>query len=113
MIGIDIVKIERISRLHAKFGVKFAQKFLSEKERHLATSDATMAGFWAAKEAVSKALGSGIGRECGFLDIKIHKSSTGAPRAKLAKSLRKKIKRKIHLSITHDGGFAVAVAVLS
>lgn len=61
MIGIDIVKIDRISRLKARHGELFLKRFLSDSEIALAKNDATLAGFWAAKEAASKALGE-IGR---------------------------------------------------
>ena len=110
MIGIDIVRIERIKRMFERFGVKAYARFLNEEEILLATSATTAAGFWAAKEAASKAIGTGIGSVCGFHDIKISKTKLGAPQLKYKKKIRKKfhIKRS-YLSITHDGGFAIAV----
>lgn len=75
MIGIDIVKIDRISRLKARHGELFLKRFLSDSEIALAKNDATLAGFWAAKEAASKALGVGISKECGFLDIELSKDA--------------------------------------
>jgi len=75
---------------------------------------ASIAGFWAAKEAISKALGCGIGRELSFHDIIIAKDPRGAPTFSLSKEAQKihKIKES-SLSISHDGGFAIAVAVIS
>lgn len=110
MIGIDIVKIERIQKLKERFGSKALEKFLHVEEIDLATSISTIAGFYATKEAVSKALGVGISSECSFFDIKIHKSEQGAPYF----TLSKKIIEKFHitdtaLSITHDGEYAIAV----
>lgn len=110
MIGIDIASIQRIEKMYEKFGVKAYARFLDEEEIALVKSSSTAAGFWAAKEAASKALGTGIGKECSFHDIKIKKNKMGAPKLKYSKQIRKKYKiKKSHLSITHDEGVAVAV----
>ena len=112
MIGIDIVVISRIEKMIERFGEKALKKFLNEDEILLVKSPSTAAGFWAAKEAASKALGTGIGSVCSFHDIKISKSNKNAPSLKYKKRLRKKFKIKnTSLSITHDGGFAIAVVV--
>ncbi len=111
MIGIDIVKIERIEKLIKKYPDKALKRFLYEEEITLVKSVETAAGFYAAKEAVAKALGTGIGHACSFYDIKIHKDRNGAPYFTLNKHLVEKFSIKASaLSITHDGGFAVAVA---
>jgi len=113
MIGIDIVVISRIEKMIEKFGEKALAKFLDKEEIALIRSSATAAGFWAAKEAASKAIGTGIGGSCGFHDIKISKDKKNAPKIKYKKSIRKKLKiKKSSLSITHDGGFAIAVVAL-
>ena len=112
MIGIDITVISRIEKMIDKFGNKALKKFLSNKEILLVKSPSSIAGFWAAKEAASKAIGTGIGKNCTFKDIKISKSKTGQPKLKYKKHLRKKFKiNKSSLSITHDGGFSIAVVV--
>ena len=112
MIGIDIASVDRIKRMYEKFGIKAYQKFLNPKEIELVKKPETAAGFWAAKEAASKAIGTGIGSSCGFHDIKISKSSLGAPLIKYKKRVRKAFGIKdSHLSITHDAGFVVAVVV--
>lgn len=112
MIGIDIVSVDRIKKMHEKFGDKFYDRFLSEDEKVLVKKVETAAGFWAAKEAASKAIGVGIGEICSFYDIKIKKDKNNAPKIKYSKLLRKKFKiEKSHLSITHDGGFAIAVVI--
>jgi holo-[acyl-carrier protein] synthase len=113
MIGIDIVSIQRIEKLMEKFPQKALERFLNEEEIQLVKSPQTAAGFWAAKEATSKALGCGIGKTCGFHDIIISKTKKNAPKIKLAKKLKKKFNiKKISVSITHDGGFAVAAVIL-
>ena len=112
MIGIDIVVINRIDKMIKKFGDKALKRFLSKDEIKLVKNSSTIAGFWAAKEAGSKAIGTGIGKKCSFHDIKISKSSTGQPQIKYKKKIRKQFKiKKSSLSITHDGGFAIAVVV--
>ena len=113
-IGTDIVNIARIERSIAKFGNTFKEKFLSPEEIVLAKKVETIAGFWAAKEAVSKALGCGISGDLGFHDIIISKNHRGAPQFHLSPHTQKIHHiRKSSLSISHDGGFAIAVVALS
>lgn len=113
MIGIDLVKIERIRRFTERFGDKALCKFLSDEEIKLAKTTNTIAGFWAAKEAVSKALGLGISQECSFFDIKIFKDRKNRPYFKLSKRLIENFKvTELNLSITHDSGFAIAIAYI-
>jgi holo-[acyl-carrier protein] synthase len=113
MVGIDITLIDRIQKMYDKFGQKALSKFLSSKEIRLTNNKInTIAGFWAAKEAAAKAIGTGIGKDCSFHDIKIKKLTSGQPLIKYKKEIRKKYKIKnSNLSITHDGNFAIAVVV--
>jgi len=112
MIGIDIVSIKRFEKFLDK---KTAlQKYLSDEEILLITSPSTAAGFFAAKEAISKALGTGIGEKCSFKDIKIHKDSKGAPFYTLSSHIIEEFEIiETSLSISHDGGFAIAVASIN
>ena len=113
MIGIDIVVISRIERMIEKFGDKALKRFLNDDELRLVKAPSTAAGFWAAKEAASKAIGTGIGSQCSFHDIKITKTKRNAPKIKYKKRLRRKFKiQNSSLSITHDGGFAIAVVAI-
>ena len=113
MIGIDIIKTERMQKLMDKFPQKGLQKFLSDEEIALVKSHKTAAGFWAAKEAFSKAIGTGIGKECSFKDIKIYKTQKGAPQLALAKHLVEKFSiTDASLSITHDGEYAICVVAI-
>ncbi|CZE47333.1 holo-ACP synthase [Campylobacter geochelonis] len=113
MLGIDIVQISRISNLKEKFGDKFLTRFLCENEIKLAKTDASLAGFYAAKEAISKALGVGIGEEFSFLDVEIYKDIKGAPKLKFKETTLSKFNfTKSSLSISHDGGFAIAAVTL-
>jgi len=108
-IGIDIVVIERIEKLIKKYGVEKI-RFLNEDEKY--TSFSTIAGVFASKEAFSKALGVGIGKEFSFRDISILKDSKNKPFIKInSPTLKEKIK-ECDVSITHDGGFAIAAVIL-
>ena len=112
-VGTDIVSIERIAGSRARFGERFLHRYLHPEEYTPESSDATLAGLWAAKEAVAKALGCGIGSDLSFLDITIFKSDRGAPNLRLATSALERFPlRESSLSISHDGGFAIAVVVL-
>jgi len=113
MIGIDLIKIERMQGSIKRFGEKFLQRFLSDKEMKLVKNHKSAAGFWAAKEACSKALGCGIGKECRFHDIHLSKTDKGAPLITLNDSLLQRYDiQDISVSITHDGDYAVAVVAI-
>ncbi|MCK5853963.1 MAG: holo-ACP synthase [Sulfurovaceae bacterium] len=113
-IGTDIVVISRIEKSIQKFGDKFLDRFLSKEEQERAKRVESIAGYWAAKESIAKALGCGIGAELCFHDIQIYKDKKGAPHFTLSKKAQ-----AIHnissssLSIAHDGGFAIAIAVVT
>jgi holo-[acyl-carrier protein] synthase len=114
MIGIDIVSISRIEKSIEKFGDKAKNRFMSENELKWAKKPESIAGIWASKEAFSKAIGTGIGKEFSFLDIEIVKNKKGKPIINiLNKTLSDKLNNKqIDISITHDGGFAIAAVII-
>ena len=99
-----------MKHLIERFGEKGLKKFLCDEEVALVKSYKTASGFWATKEAFSKAIGTGIGAECSFKDIKIYKTDKGAPKLALSKSLVEKFDiLNATLSITHDGEYAISV----
>ncbi len=111
MTGVDIVRTERIERMKERFGTKALKRFLDEDEIKLASSSTSHAGYWAAKEAISKALGVGISAKCSFFDIKLHKDEKNAPYFTLSKHIVEEFEiTNTALSITHDGEYAMAVA---
>ena len=113
MIGTDIVQISRFESFEKRFGVKALKRFLNDAEIASIKKSSTAAGYWAAKEAISKALGTGIGETCGFHDIVIYKDKRGAPHFSLTPQLIEQFNIKdTSLSIAHDGGFAIAVVVI-
>ena len=113
MIGIDLIKSSRMERMIDRFGEKALLRFLTTQEIILVKNYKTAAGFWAVKEACSKALGVGIGSECSFEDMILSKTDRGAPILKLSDTLIKKFNIKdISVSISHDGEYAVAVVAI-
>ena len=116
-LGNDITECARIEQVLAKHGDLFLDHLLTAREK--AESDGRLsyyAGRWAAKEAVSKALGCGIGEHCAFADIEILNNEAGKPEVKLAGAAEITAKRlnvsRIHLSISHERNYAIATAVL-
>ncbi len=113
MIGVDLISIARIERFLERFGDKALERFLTEEEIANVKRVESIAGLWAAKEAIAKALGCGIGSELGFHDIVISKTSKGAPTFRLTPQKEEYFKiQDRSLSISHDGGFAIAVAAI-
>ncbi|PAF50442.1 holo-ACP synthase [Helicobacter sp. 13S00477-4] len=118
MIGIDIVSIERIEKNIQKYQEGFLNKFLCIDEINLVKTQkgfkiSTIAGFWSAKEACSKALGVGICNELRFFDIQISKNFKNAPLLTLRKDKMQAFNiSSIYTSISHDSGFAIAVVMI-
>jgi holo-[acyl-carrier protein] synthase len=108
-IGIDIIELDRIRKM--KHQQKFIDRILtpSEKSTYEALSEHRqtefLAGRFAAKEAFSKAAGTGIGRDLSFLDIEISADSLGKPI--IAKPVV-----GAHVSISHSREYAVAHVVI-
>ena len=116
-IGTDIIEIERIEKA-IKINKSFLNKLFTEDENILFKSKAmrteVIAGNFAAKEAISKALGTGV-RGFSFKDIEILRDELGKPVAKLNENVEKKIESKLYklnISISHNNTSAIAFAVL-
>jgi holo-[acyl-carrier protein] synthase len=114
-IGTDIVAISRVQKALDRFGDRYKKRFLSDEEiENLSNKTDSIAGYWAAKEAISKALGCGIGSQLEFHDIILYKDALNAPHFKLTPKAQKLHAIKdSSLSISHDGGFAIAVVALT
>lgn len=115
-IGVDIVKIERIRSLLEHPG--FLERFFTAREREYLkernNSPTRVAGMFAAKEAISKVLGTGIGR-LALSDMEILHNDAGEPTVSFSESARKLLESRglvgIELSISHENEYATAVAV--
>lgn len=120
-IGTDIVEIERIAAILERQGNKFIQRILCESERQeynrLNQSVAFVAKRFAAKEAVAKALGTGIGRGVSFQDILIVNNEFGAPGAELSGGALQVMESlggsRMLLSLADERQYALAYAVLT
>jgi holo-[acyl-carrier protein] synthase len=113
-LGIDIVRVERIRAALARFGPRFTHRVLTDAERrYVRDRPETMAGRWAAKEAVSKVLGLGV-RGIGWRDIEIERMPTGQPAVRLHGRAAARAEQlemgRIAVSITHESDYAVAIA---
>jgi holo-[acyl-carrier protein] synthase len=113
--GIDLLEIQRIRDLNPAIRIRFLKRVFTPLELELChNSDASLAGRFAAKEAVAKALGSGIGA-VGWQTIEIGRGSNGEPElqlhgaaAELALSLGL---TQWAISITHSHNYAAAIAI--
>jgi holo-[acyl-carrier protein] synthase len=113
-LGIDIIKVERIRATLERFGARFASRVLTPAERrYVRDRPETMAGRWAAKEAVSKVLGLGV-RGIGWRDIEVERLPTGQPAVRLHGRAAARAEQlgmgRIALSISHESDYAVAIA---
>jgi len=106
-----VAAIPRIAEAQKRFGNRFLRKFLSEREiEYCGGSAERWAGRWAAKEAIGKAMPTGVPRPR-MRDVEILPSEDGRPHVRVAPATTL-TGRDIDVSIAHDGHFAVAVAVI-
>ena len=113
-LGIDIIRIDRIQAALARFGDRFSNRVLTPAERaYVRGRPETMAGRWAAKEAVSKVLGLGV-RGIGWREIEIERLPTGQPAVRLHDRAAGRAEQlgmsRIAVSISHEDEYAVAIA---
>lgn len=113
-LGIDIIKVERIRASLERFGDRFSNRVLTPNEQRYVRGRAeTMAGRWAAKEAVSKVLGLGV-RGIGWRDIEIERLPTGQPAVRLRGRAQARAEQlgmgRIAVTISHEADYAVAMA---
>ena len=120
-VGTDILKVDRIEAVVARLGDKFVRRILTETERleyHASGIPiALLAKRFTAKEAVAKALGTGIGRGVSWQDIQIEHNDNGAPLVVLSGgALRVAQERggsRVEISISDEAEYVVAFAVLA
>lgn len=119
-IGIDVVEVKRIRSSLDEFGVKFLERVFTPAERAYCDRqkrpEIHYAARFAAKEAVSKALGTGIGKDVGWLDLEVCRAENGEPRIELAGNAavfaeQQKVSA-VKISLTHAHHYAAANAVV-
>jgi holo-[acyl-carrier protein] synthase len=118
-IGMDIVEVERIARAIARHGEIFLSRLFTTAERDYCAAQKNpplhFAARFAAKEAVSKALGTGIGGDAGWLELEIIRQPSGAPQLQLSGAAADFATlhgiSEIQISLTHAREYAAANAI--
>jgi holo-[acyl-carrier protein] synthase len=119
-IGIDIIEVDRIAKSYERFGDRFLNRILLPGEIQYCLSHKVpgpfLAARFAAKEAVSKAFGTGIGAQLSWQDMEICRKESGEPYVVLhgggEKLLKERGARMVLISLSHTQAHAAAVAVL-
>lgn len=121
MLGIDIIEIDRIKEIvQGEAGERFLEKVYTPKEINYCRSGESyrfnsLASRFAAKEAVAKALGTGI-REFTWTDIEISNNKLGKPSIILHNKAKEKAKelkvKQVHVSLSHTHTLAFASSYL-
>ncbi len=119
-IGTDIARVDRMEAAYGRHGERLLERVFTEGERaycdrRKAARFTHYAGRFAVKESVMKVLGTGWRLGVRWVDIEVHRASGQAPELLLHGASAEHAKRRgidrIHITITHDGGLALAVAV--
>ena len=120
-VGMDIVETKRIADSIERFGDRFLHRVFLEGE--LAYSNGMkfphlhLAARFAAKEAISKAFGTGIGKEIGWRDLEIVREPGGAPKVRLHGRAEDYAKmrgvQEVHISLSHTAEYGAASAVIA
>jgi holo-[acyl-carrier protein] synthase len=119
-LGLDLVDVGRLEKVIARQGQVFLRRVFTSGEQEYCEAKAEPAVFYAArfaaKEAVAKAFGTGIGAALGWLDVEVLREASGAPQIRLlgkgAALARSRSVARVLLSLTHTGGMAAASVVL-
>jgi holo-[acyl-carrier protein] synthase len=119
-IGIDIIEVARVQASHKRFGERFLNRLLLADEIAYCLSHKNpgpfLAARFAAKEAISKAFGTGIGAQLGWQDMEIRRKESGEPfvvlHGKGKKLFRSRHAKNLLISLSHTANYAAATAVL-
>jgi holo-[acyl-carrier protein] synthase len=120
-VGVDIIEIGRIEKILENNGDTFLLRLLTKRELLLLNDRGArraeyVAGRFSAKEACSKALGTGIGEKLSFQDIELFHDESGRPYAVLSQRSLNAIglprDTRIHLSISHCDSLATSYVIV-
>lgn len=119
-IGIDVVEVDRVRSSLDEFGERFLERIFSESEQEYCQRqkrpEIHLAARFAAKEAISKAFGTGIGKEIGWLDIEIIRRESGEPEVFLKGAAKELAEKRgvceVMVSLSHAQHYAAANAVV-
>jgi len=115
-VGVDLVAVERASRLVARHGDRFLARCFAPGELFRPGDAEHLAGLLAAKEAAFKALGTGWDAGIGWRTVAVRRGAAGAPVLELSSAAADRAATlgatRSHLTITHAAGLAIAVVIL-
>lgn len=119
-VGTDLIEVKRIERILRRFGDRFAKRILCEPElkrfRVHRQPVAYLAKRFAAKEAFTKALGTGIHAPANWHGVWVINLKSGKPQLEFSDELQKLLKkmqiRRSHLSLTDEKEIASATVIL-
>jgi holo-[acyl-carrier protein] synthase len=119
-IGTDLVEIVRVERALERHGDRFARRILVAQEYERFTAHRKPAAYlakrFAAKEAFSKAMGTGIRVPVSWQNLGVANHSSGRPYFELSEALAELVRRRgirsVHVSLTDERGMAAAFVVL-
>ncbi|HZL44526.1 MAG TPA: holo-ACP synthase [Verrucomicrobiae bacterium] len=119
-LGIDIIEVARIEASYERFGERFLNRILLAPEIEYCLSHKApgpfLAARFAAKEAISKAFGTGIGAQLAWHDMEIRRKESGEPYVVLhgrgEQLLKDRAGRIVLISLSHTQAHAASVAVL-
>lgn len=119
-VGIDIIEVSRIEQSYGRFGDRFLERILRPDEIRYCLSHKApgpfLAARFAAKEAISKAFGTGIGAQLGWQDMEVARKPSGQPYVILHDKGRTLLAAReasaLLISLSHTLNHAAAVAVL-
>jgi holo-[acyl-carrier protein] synthase len=113
-VGVDIVEIERVNRAIRKWGWRFLNRVYTEQEQVVCDRVPELAARFAAKEAVMKALGTGISG-AGWREIEVLSDQRGKPLVHLHGKAQLQASRlglhKLEISLSHCRQYALAVVL--
>jgi holo-[acyl-carrier protein] synthase len=118
--GIDLVEIKRMGTALRRWGGPFRKRLFTDREwRECAQrqrQEECLAGKFAAKEALFKALSTGVSQGIGWRQVEVVHSPGGAPMIEVTGKARDLLlslgMQRIWVSLSHDGGFSIAVVVV-
>jgi len=119
-IGTDLVKISRIKKIYKKYPMGFSQRILHSNELTILEAHPSPKTFiakrFAAKEALAKALGTGIAKGVSFRDIEVSNDDNGQPKLTLhgkTQNIAEKLGvNRVFLSLTDEDKYAIAYVIL-
>ena len=116
-LGVDMVEVGRVKKALERWGERFLNRVFTSGERRYclrkAFPEQSFAARFAAKEAVLKAMGTGLSGGIGWKDVEIVNNTSGKPEVSVGKKITERIgDKKILVSISHTKEFAIAYAIL-